>query len=136
MKHLRFSFLIWRMEPRLKYCSDLINKRTEHPGHKAKMSEYLRPFKGRRFPGRTPPGRAGLGAVFHGTRGVGPAHAPSLSAGLTAVALSVCHRSPLLLPGRRSSLFLHLTSREWRCPLLFILSQNHTSLDFKLSVAA
>ena len=81
MKHWRFSFLTWRMEPQLKYCSDLIDERTEHLGHEAKMSEYLRPFKGRRFPGRTPPASAGPGAASGGTRSVGPAHAPSLSAG-------------------------------------------------------
>ena len=81
MKHLRFSFLIWRMEPRLKYCSDLIDERTGYPGHEAETSEYLRPFKGRKFPGRTPPVRAGPGAVFRVTGSVGPAHALSLSAG-------------------------------------------------------
>ena len=81
MKHLRFSFLIWRMEPQLKYCSDLINQRTGYPGHETETSEYLRPFKGRKFPGRTPPVRAGPGAVFRVTESVGPAHALSLSAG-------------------------------------------------------
>ena len=83
--------------------------------------------------------RAGVGVLFGVTGSLGPAHALDFSPGPHGCD-SFCVSPSISSYSQEDNhlWFLQpqipedagLTSRDWRCPLLFILSQNNIALDF------
>lgn len=127
------------MEPQVTHRSDLTSNRTEYPGLVAKISEYLRPLKRGGFPERTAAHKGKADNSVCVTGSSGSAHALTSLMGLMAVILSMCHPLPHLILKENPLWFLQpqvpdgggLSRRDWRCLLLFILSQDSPGFSTK-----